>query len=473
MRKVAASILSIVLAALAAAQAASAQVPGVRLIVTSGTEVRSDRSALVRASSSGKADFAVDPAARRQAMRGFGGAFNEKGWAALLSLGKAERDEVMRRLFSPSEANLSWGRIPIGASDYALDRYSLAPVAGDFGMKSFSIERDRKLLIPYVKAAQAIRPDLRLWGSAWSPPVWMKDNGDYEGGNFIDDSRYYSAYALYLARFSDEYAREGLPIRAVAVQNEPTVVTGYPNGGWRPRQFRTFIRDFAGPLFARRELSTEIWLGTFNDGNYYTFASEVLDDPEARKYVGAVGLQWDGDRQIPSILRNHPGIPIVQTEADCGNWHWMPGFDKDKAHNDFAYAAYTWGRARDYINAGAGAYMLWNLVLDQEGKNIDKVLPWPQNSAVVVDTATKAVTYTPMLRAIEHLSRYVPDGSAALDYKAGLKSVMAFATPSGSIVVELMNAAKVRKDVVATVGARTYSIELPPECFATLIIDRP
>jgi glucosylceramidase len=469
MKKLAAFTLSIALAALAA----FAQVPGVRLVVTSGGDVRADRSALVGDAGAAQPDFAVDIAARKQTMRGFGGAFNEKGWVALLSLGEKERQAVLDRLFSPSEANLSWGRIPIGASDYALDRYTLAPVEGDFEMKSFSIERDRKLLIPYIKAAKAIRPDLRLWASAWSPPVWMKDNNDYEAGNFIDEDRYYKAYALYLARFSEEYAKEGLPIRAVAVQNEPTVVTGYPNGGWRPYQFHAFVRDFAGPLFAQRKLSTQIWLGTFNDSNYYSFAKEVLDDPEAKKYVGAVGLQWDGDRQIASILKYHPGIPIVQTETDCGNWHWKPGFNKDRAGNDFAYAAYTWGRARDYINAGAEVYILWNLVLDQEGKNIDKVLPWPQNSAIVVDTGTKTVTFTPMLRAIEHLSRYVPDGSVALDCKAGRKNVMAFATPSGSVVVELMNDAKQAKAVAAKVGARTYSVELPPESFATLIVEKP
>jgi len=471
-KKLAAFALSVALVALSALSAA-AQVPGVRLIVTSGNEVRADRSDLVREARDAAPDFAVDPAARKQTMRGFGGAFNEQGWAALLALDEKARGDVIRSLFSPSEANLSWGRLPIGASDYALERYTLAPVAGDFEMKSFSIERDRTYLIPYAKAAKAIRPDLRLWASAWTPPVWMKDNNDYEAGAFIDDGRYYEAYALYLARFSEEYAKEGLDILAVAVQNEPTVVTGYPNGGWKPEQFRAFIRDFAGPLFIQRKLPTEIWLGTLNEYNYFTFAKTVLGDPEARKYVRAVGLQWDGDRQIPAILRNYPGIPIVQTETDCGNWHWKPGFDKDRAPNDFAYAAYTWGRARDYINAGAEAYMLWNLVLDQEGKNIDKILPWPQNSAIVVDTSTRKVTYTPMLRAIEHLSRYVSDGSVVLDCKAGKRNVMAFSTPSGTIVVELMNDAKQAKTVAAKVGAKTYSIELPPESFATLIIERP
>lgn len=450
--------------------AAFAQIPGVRLFVTTAGEIRADRSALVKEQAVAKSTYTVDPAVRRQTMHGFGGAFNEQGWAALLSLSEKAREEVVRYLFSPEEANLSWGRVPIGSSDYALERYTLAPLPGDFEMKSFTIERDRKYLIPYIKAAQKYRPDLRLWASAWSPPIWMKDNNDYEGGNFIDDARYYKAYALYLARFVEEYGKEGIPIRAVVVQNEPTVVTGYPNGGWKPHQFRVFIRDFAGPLFAQRRLKTDIWLGTFNEGNYYSFTKEVLDDPEAKKYVKAVGLQWDGYKQIPLILKNHPGIPIIQTETDCGNWHWLPGFNKDRAPNDFAYAAHTWRRACDYINAGAEVYILWNLVLDQEGKNIDKYRPWPQNSAIVVDTRKKTVTYTPMFRAIEHLSRYVPEGSRVLD-SGGSNNVMAFETPSGSIVVALMNDAKNAETISLKIGKRSFSMQLPPESFATLIVE--
>jgi glucosylceramidase len=461
-----------VMLALACASALG-QVKGVRLIVTTGTSVRAEMDGLVSLSQASTApkDFSVEVGNRKQAMRGFGGAFNEQGWVALQALDEKTRQALIKSIFDPSEANLSWGRIPIGASDYALDRYSLSPVANDFEMKSFSLERDRKYLIPYVKAAVAVRPDLKLWGSAWSPPVWMKDNGEYEAGHFIDKDEYYKAYALYLARFSEEYAKEGLRISAVAVQNEPTVVTGYPNCGWLPEQFRKFIRDYAGPLFAKRGLSTSIWLGTFNDPDY-SYAKAVLDDPEAKKYVGAVALQWDGNRQIPFIKMNHPGVPIIQSETDCGNWHWKAGFDKDHAPNDFAYAAYTWKRIKDYISAGAEAYMLWNIVLDQNGKNIDKFLPWPQNSGIVVDTASKKVTYTPMFRAFEHFSRFVPNGSVALEQAGPMQNVVAFAAPSGAIVVELLNDGKSAMKIQGKVGDEVYAIELPAESFATLCIKR-
>ncbi len=442
----------------------------VTFIITSGDTIRAEKNNLVKSPASAKADFSVDTTAVKHAITGFGASFNEQGWAALGVLDENSRQKVLASIFGAGEANLSYGRIPVGASDYALERYTLAPVKDDFEMAHFTIERDQKYLIPYIKAAQAIRPDIKLWASAWSPPVWMKDNNEYEGGNFIDDPRYYKAYALYLASFAEEYAKLGMNITSIAVQNEPTVVTGYPNGGWKPEQYRTFIKDFMGPLFTGRKLSTKIMLGTFNDPQYETFAKTVLDDAEAKKYVGIIGLQWDGDQQIAAILKNHPGIPIMQTETDCGNWHWKPGFIPDKAPNDFKYAAYTWTRMKSYLSAGAESYMLWNIVLDQDGKNIDKIRRWPQNSGIVINTNTKAITYTPMFRAFEHFSRYIPAGSRYAVTKGPYAAALAFVTPDGSIVVELMNAASKKRTVTGSIDGKLYSVEMPPESFATLIV---
>lgn len=443
---------------------------GINCFVTSGDLIRDNKINLVKSHASAQTDFTVDSTAAKQAIAGFGGSFNEQGWAALSALDEAAKQEILKSIFNANEANLSYGRIPIGSSDYALERYSLAPVKDDFEMANFTLERDRKYLIPYIKAAQAIRPDIKLWASAWSPPVWMKDNNEYEGGNFIDDPKYYRAYALYLAKFAEEYAKQGMNITSIAVQNEPTVVTGYPNGGWKPEQYRVFIRDFMGPLFAERKLSTGIMLGTFNEPKYSTFAQTVLDDAEAKKYVSIIGLQWEGDMQIADIVKNHPGIAIMQTETDCGNWHWKPGFNPDHAANDFKYAAYTWSRMKSYLSAGAESYMLWNIILDQDGKNIDKVRRWPQNSAIVIDTTTKKVTYTPMFRAFEHFSRYIPKGSRYVLTKGSYASAIAFITPEGSVVVELMNADSKKRTVTGNIDGKFYSVEMLPESFATLVI---
>ena len=84
----------------------------------------------------------------------------------------------------------------------------------------------------------------------------------------------------------------------------------------------------------------------------------------------------------------------VQTETECGNLYWKAGFNPDKPQNDWDYGSYTWGKIRSFISLGANSYMLWNMVLDREGKNIDSVKPWPQNAAVVVNTSDRSVTYT-------------------------------------------------------------------------------
>jgi len=100
------------------------------------------------------------------------GCFNEKGWEALQNLSASDKSKAMKLLFDKKDGlGLEWGRIPIGASDYALTRYTLDETAGDTGMEHFSIDHDTNYLIPFIKAAQAVKPDILFWGSAWTPPT--------------------------------------------------------------------------------------------------------------------------------------------------------------------------------------------------------------------------------------------------------------------------------------------------------------
>ncbi len=131
----------------------------------------------------GSPDLTIVEDALHQEIDGFGGAFNEQGWDALGVLDETERQRALGLLFGSSDgARFRFGRVPIGASDYALERYTLDDVPGDYALASFSIERDRRLLIPYVRAALGQQPALWLWASAWTPPPWMKTNNAYDSG---------------------------------------------------------------------------------------------------------------------------------------------------------------------------------------------------------------------------------------------------------------------------------------------------
>jgi glucosylceramidase len=417
-------------------------------------------------------DVAVYPDQTRQTIEGFGGAFNEKGWQALSVLDDGARSGVLRRLFDPTEGiGFTICRVPIGASDYGLDRYTLNETAGDFEMKAFSIERDRGCLIPYVKAAMAIQPKLRLWASAWTPPTWMKDNRAFDSGTFVDDPKMYDAYALYLLKFIRSYRAEGLPIETVAVQNEPGTLTNYPSCDWTPVQYLAFIKKHLGPLFRSEGLADAIMLGTFNQPNLVGHALTVLTDPVARQLVSVAGMQWFALTVVDQVKTAAPGLTIWQTETDCGNWFWMPGHDPDKPQNDIVYAGHTWEKMRDWLRAGATVYELWNMVLDPLGMNIDSQKPWPQNCPITVDAKTRTVRYTPMFGAVGSFSKFVPPGSRMVETEGSYTDALAFLDPTGRIVVVLYNPKIDAARISVRLRGAVYGVDMLARSFATLVVD--
>ena len=439
------------------------------LTVTSETKQFAKRPLFLTAK--GTETIHIDTDNPRQTMEGFGGSFNEQGWEALMSLSAADRENVLREIFDPAIGlRFNICRTPIGSSDYALSRYTLAEKTNDYKLESFSIARDKQYLIPYIQAAMRFNPSLKVWASAWSPPIWMKDNNQYEGGKFRDEPVVYASYAEYLKRFVESYRALGIDLYMVVPQNEPGQLTGYPSCDWAPEQYRIFIRDYLGPLFAKEKNPAQIWLGTINKNEFDAHIKTTLSDPKASAFITGVGLQWDGLGAIGKVKSEYPDKKIMQTETDCGNWTWKPGFNKDKAANDFEYGAYTWKKFRSFITGGAQSYMLWNIVLNENGKNIDNKLPWPQNSAIVVDRNAKTVTYTPMFWATKHFSHFVLPGARFLESSGtdAAKSV-AFMNPDGTVVVELLNESFKELPFTVQIGKLKYVANVPARSFATLI----
>jgi glucosylceramidase len=436
--------------------------------------------------SGGTATVTVDPTSSLQKWIGFGGTFNEAGWDALSVLPQADRDRAMRLLFSPAEgANFAWGRIPIGASDYAMDRYTLDDTPGnapDPTMEHFSIERDKLRLIPFIKAAQAVKGDIKFWASPWTPPPWMKNPAEYDGTDVApggtvtngakmkSDSATLAAYALYFARFVEEYGKQGIAIADVSPQNEPGYATRYPSCLWDDGALGTFVGTHLGPTLAAHGLSTKVWFGTLsNDGTYPTDIMSLTS--EALKYTDGVTLQWNTIGRIPSILSAHPELLIMQSEHKCGNYPFTvagtPAFNPDKPANDQAYAVESWGYIKQWIVANSNGYSAWNMVLDTAGKNLDAQRPWPQNALLVVDRAAKQLVVTPVYYVFRHLSYFVDPGAVRVKTTGG--DAVAFKNPDGSLVTVLFNSgASAATITVALGGATTVQAQVPAQGWATL-----
>ena len=165
-------------------------------------------------------------------------------------------------------------------------------------------------LIPYVLAAQAVKPNIRFWASPWTPPTWMKQGpfsagnmvSPFDGGTMKTDAATMGAFAQYLIEFVQAYALQGIIIEAISAQNEPNYAGTYPTCGWSPAPYTTFIGQYLGPAVAGAGLTTKIMLGTFNGGGSdRSIVSSVMGDATARElHQGARVSVGDAGRRRPA-----------------------------------------------------------------------------------------------------------------------------------------------------------------------------
>jgi len=376
----------------------------------------------------------------------------------------------MRLLFSASDgAAFVFGRIPIGASDFAMDRYTLDETTNDYTMANFSIARDQMKLIPYVQAALAVNPNIRFWASPWSPPTWMKDNKTFDGGNMVDNAQNLQALALYLAKFVKAYAAQGINIEAIHHQNEPGYATGYPSCLWTPALYTKFIGMYLGPTFTSQAVTAKIYLGTMSNadaGKDGTIVSTVLADATAASYIKGFGLQWNMINSVSGLQSRK--LPILQTEHKCGNYPWETAtFKSTMAPNDHAYGIETWGLIRDWLKAGVNSYSSWNMVLDTIGKGIS-TSNWPQNALLTVDRTARKLNVTPAYYVFRHFSQYVAPGALRVATTGTAVDAMAFKNPDGSIVVAMYNSGTAARTTTVAIGSTRLQFSIPASGFATI-----
>lgn len=402
-----------------------------------------------------------------QEVNGFGGCFNELGWEALMLLDEENREKIMEELFSPGKGCcFTFCRIPIGASDYALEWYSHNENSGDYKMENFSIIRDYLYLLPYIKKAQQYNPDLKFFASPWSPPTWMKSPKAYNHGTIIWKEDILNAYALYLLKFIQAYENEGVHISQIHIQNEPMSDQKFPSCVWTGEQFREFIRYYIGPLFERNNIDTEIWLGTLNGPEtdhryihtkYDDYANLVLSDSEARKYIKGVSYQWAGKYGLQQTYMSWPELKYMQSENECGD-----------GTNTWDYARYIFNLYRHYFTNGVCYYIYWNMALQPMGKS---TWGWTQNSMITIDPETKSAIYNPEFYLMKHFSHFIKNGAVRVGIKGHWTGTsVAFENPDGEIVILVHNGLNRTRNFVLKGIGKELSINLSPMSLNTIII---
>lgn len=442
---------------------------------------------------SGDANVTVDDSAEAQKWDGFGGAFTELGWDYLSTLSQADQERAMQLLFGSEGARFAWGRIPIGGNDYVVSRHTLDDTGDDvipdstesnrpppdLSLSKFSIAGNQQNLIPYIKAAQAVKPDIRFWAAPWTPPVWMKTGYSktdsrgaaakrpsyYDGGSIKGDDATLAANAQYFVKFVQAYQAQGINVELVAPQNEPAGGHTYPSCAWDKTVYKNFIGEFLGPALSDAGLSTRIMMGGSFDARSDTdYVDAVLADSTATGYCAVVGLGYDMVAASKVTAIKAAGLPFWVSEHRAGNYFWLPS-SQPIAPNDMAYGIETWGLIRDAITkVGVSAYNAWHMVLDKVGKNIDMSIPWAQDSLLVADSGQ--LTATPAYYVFRHFSRYVEPGAKVVGTTGG--DAVAFKNPDGSLVVVLYNSGAAQTMTVS-IGGQMLQFFAPGHGIATLV----
>jgi len=411
-----------------------------------------------------------------QTMEGFGGCFNELGWTSLQVLSSSAQDTVFKELFAPGHGgNLSICRTPVAANDFSRSWYSYDESPGDFDLTHFTIANDLETLVPFIKKAQSYNPSLRVWASPWSPPSWMKRNNFYaeappspdlplngiqpgqvgsEGSDmFIQEDRYFAAYANYFGRFVDAYRKVSIDVRMVMPQNEFNSAQPFPSCTWTPQGLARFI-EHLGPAMTER--GVDIFFGTLERANASLLDAFFKSSEQVSRYIKGVGIQWAGKDALPGIHENYPNLSVYQSEQECGD-----------GRNDWKHCIHCWDLMKSYLRNGASAYMYWNLSLPLDGKSH---WGWRQNSLVSVDTSTRTYKFNHEYYLLKHVSHFVQPGAHRVDVQGILTDALAFVNPDGSVAVILRNSAPFGRPVTMVLGRRRIEAWMEPNSFNTVLL---
>jgi glucosylceramidase len=434
----------------------------------------------------------LDPAATRQEMLGFGAALTDASCWVLSQIPGDERAALMHELFAPGEMAMNVCRTCTGSSDYAKSVYSFDEGdQDDPELKRFSIDHDKAYILPMLRDARKLNPDLFLFSSPWSPPAWMKFNRSMLGGTIKKSSL--EPYSRYVLKFLDAYKAEGVAMDAITIQNEvDTTVDGrYPSCLWAQEDEILFVGTYLGPLFRKANCPTKIWV---LDHNFSLWGRAIAELSDPAVYEYADGIAWHGYAgEVTGMTQVHNAFPQKHAYFTEGGPRRAPG-QANPSGGDQMTAWAPWAEwANDVVRNWCQSITMWNIALDEYGTPYIGRREGPGGMAapaaeqarvrrfgsgvITVENDTHKVTRSARFWALAHYSKHVKRGAkvfrtdgmadSAAQTSTGAVSHAGFRNPDGSLVVVLSNRGP-EKRVQLLLGSSALDVDLPADSVHTL-----
>ncbi len=412
----------------------------------------------------------LNPTKRFQSMDGFGAAITGSTCFNLLRMNQTDRTKFLKETFSPTDGmGYSYIRISIGCSDFSLSEYTCCDTPG---IENFALQNEENnYVIPIIKEILAINPNIKIMGSPWTPPRWMKVNNltDLQPHNSWTSGQlnpiYYQDYGTYFVKWIQAMQANGISIDAITPQNEPLNRGNSASlfMGWNEQ--RDFIKTALGPKLREAGIDVKIYLFDHNY-NYDNMSDQqdyvvkIYDDSEAASYVaGAAFHNYGGNRsELNNVHNRYPDKELIFTETSIGTWNDGHNLES-RLMEDMAEVALG------TVNNWCTGVIVWNLMLDTErGPNRDGGCQTCYG-AVDIDIADfKTITRNSHYYIVGHLSSVVKPGATRIGttgYTATGITYTAFENTDGTYSLVLLNNTNEAKKISISDGTNNFTYEVP------------
>jgi glucosylceramidase len=443
-----------------------------------------------------KIEITINSEEKFQTITGFGGSFTEASASLLNRLSAANRKKVLDAYFSESGANYSLTRTTIASCDFSLTNYTYAKVPNDLTLESFTIEDDKKDIIPMILEAKSISKEgFNIIASPWSAPPWMKDNNSFIGGKLLP--QYNDTFALYFSKYLEAYKKVGINIWGITVINEP-----HGNGNnWEstlfsPEEMTSFVQNHLGPKLEKDGWEKIKILGyDQNRAGLKEWVDAMYKDEKTSKYFAGTAIHWyESTYEVfPEDLQyahnKSPKKYLIQTEAcvdsevphwkddawywkkEATDWGWDWASEKEKyLHPKYAPVNRYANDIIGCLNNWVDGWVDWNMVLDKQGGP-----NWFKNwchAPVIVDSENDEVYITPLYYTMAHFSKYIRPGAIKIGCDINSKDLVSTAVknPDGTIVVVVFNPTEKAYSIDLNLNNKRQKFSINAKALQTIVI---
>ena len=403
----------------------------------------------------------VDTTQTFQSIDGFGCALTGGSAYLINRLPSTDRDALLKELFNVDSTSIgiSYLRISIGASDLSNSVFSYDDIPSgqtDSALSYFGLGADTYDLIPTLKSIVTLNPTIKILGSPWSAPAWMKTNNSPMGGSLKPTC--YDVYAQYLVKYILAMKAQGIHIDAITPQNEPLNAYNNPSMVMQATEEADFVKNHLGPLFKAANIDTKIIVYDHNcDVPGYPIT--ILNDPAANKYVdGSAFHLYLGD--ITALTQVHTAYPdknVYFTEQ------WVGAPEHFATDLNWHIKTLIIGATRNWSKN----VLEWNLASDPTyGPHTTNGCSTCLGALTIGTSVTRNVSYYIMA----HASKFVTPGSVRIssNLPGNLQNV-AFKRPDGKKVLIVLNDSNASQDFNIQFNAKIATSTLAGGSVATYV----